>query len=377
LEERTPIIAAKISLIGTFLILVNLIVVIANGSPIILSSYSAPAVEELIGSSPSWARVAFGFRALTQEPWMIIWIITASLNFFLAILLYLRPERPQNVSLLILVFSVFSIFIGGGFFVGLILGVIGGIAGLQFRQPLRTTFAGKILRALRLDGTLFEYLKKERATEQAAFLIMLISFLSAFGSGLYVYNVNRIHSSAEEAVKILLLGDCYWDNSILYMAFINIGIGVFKWLFLTLTIFVVGKKLMAASSGDFEATIRAVAFAYAPIALQVFLPLLYFNEPYLSLNWPLTVHFIITLWIVLALIIAVKKLFDLQIKRAIGLVILSGTFYWFTTYEIVFPILNIEMPGLFFEIQPMNVVMMLISLSVILSLLFGAFSKQQ
>jgi len=301
-------------------------------------------------------------------------------NFFLAMLWYLRPERPESKSLLVLIFSILSIFTGGGFIIGLILGVIGGSIGLQPRLSFRETSIIKYSRALRFDKALFNDLKKG-TTVGVAWMIILISLLSGLGCSFYMNSLNEIRSSSDAALKILLLGDHVWNNSVLYAAFINIGIGVFKWLFLALLMFLIGTKLMVGNA-NFNAVTSMISYAYAPVALQIFLPLLHFNEPALSFDWPMAIFFITNLWMIFALIIGAEQLFELPMKKAAGMVILGGTIYWIGIYKVIFPTLksveaSFEVPGIFFEIQPISIVLILMSVSVILSVLLGVFSKQK
>jgi hypothetical protein len=372
---------SRISLIGTFLILVNSVIVAANGSPLVLLSYPVSSVDALLApNNPLWISIAFGFRGLAQGPLTLIWIVIAAGNFFLAMLWYLRPERSESKSLLVLIFSILSIFTGGGFIIGLILGVIGGSVGLQPRLSFREAFIIKYLRALRLDKALFNDLKKG-TTVGVVWMIMLISLLSGFGCSFYMNSLNEIRSSPDAALKILLLGDNIWNDSVLYAAFINIGIGVFKWLFLALIIFLIGTKLMVRNA-SFDTVMSMISYAYTPIALQIFLPLLHFNEPALSSNWPMAMFFITNLWMILALVIGTGQLFEIPMKKAVGMMILGGTIYWIGIYKVIFPILksvepSFEVPGIFFEIQPISIVLILVSVSAILSVLLGVFSKQK
>ncbi|MEM4427768.1 MAG: DUF6114 domain-containing protein [Zestosphaera sp.] len=48
------------------------------------------------------------------------------------------PGRVKTGSILVLIFSILSLFtVGGGFFIGFILGLIGGILGLTWKPPVR------------------------------------------------------------------------------------------------------------------------------------------------------------------------------------------------------------------------------------------------
>jgi hypothetical protein len=96
----------------------------------------------------------------------------------------------------------------------------------------------------------------------------------------------------------------------------------------------------------------------------------------------MAIFFITNLWMIFALIIGAGQLFELPMKKAVGMVILGGTIYWIGIYKIIFPALksvesSFEVPGIFFEIQPISVVLILMSVSVILSVLLGVFSKEK
>ena len=58
--------------------------------------------------------------------------ILAILVIIGAFLIYM-PEKETIGGILVIIFSILSIVIGGGFFIGLILGIIGGILGLTKR----------------------------------------------------------------------------------------------------------------------------------------------------------------------------------------------------------------------------------------------------
>ena len=380
MTERTSIIASRISLIGTFLILLNSIIVALNGSPLIFSSYPVSSIDDLLKpNNPLWISIVFGFRRAVQGPLTIVWIIIGAINFFIAVLWNLKQKGPNIKASTILVLSLLGIFTGGGFIIGLILSLIGACLGLQSKLPLHETFVIRYLRALRLDKAIFNNLK--RGTDMdAVWRITLVSFLSGFGCSYYVNMLNEIRLSSDKALKILLLGEQFWSNSVLFWAFINIGTGVLKWLLLTLIIFLIGTKLMAKKA-SFDAVMSMISYAYLPISLQIFLPLLHFNEPALSINWPMTVFFITNLWTIIALVIGAQQIFEITKKKALGLVMLSGTIYWIAIYKLILPAFRtiesgFQAPGIFFEIQPLNVVLFLTSVSVILSALLGVFSKK-
>lgn len=52
-----------------------------------------------------------------------------------AILLWTNPNTHVAGGILVLLFSIFSLVIGGGFIIGFILGLVGGILGIVWKPP--------------------------------------------------------------------------------------------------------------------------------------------------------------------------------------------------------------------------------------------------
>jgi len=102
-----------ISLIAGILILINglLFVGIAGIVGSIPGMDVIPGITEMIA----------GFAA--------VGLIFAIIVIIGAILIYM-PGKEIIGGILVLIFSILSIFIGGGFLIGLILGIIGGILGI-------------------------------------------------------------------------------------------------------------------------------------------------------------------------------------------------------------------------------------------------------
>lgn len=367
-------------LIGTFLILINTIIVASFNSPIIFTSHPIKSVNVLLEPNHKlWTRVSFGFREFVRGPIVMIFIALACINFILAILLYIGRQLPLTL-LTMMILSILSILTGGGFFIGTMITIVCGSIVFQRKQTNQGNLMVKILRVLMLDGKVFEDLRKQNDLTQPIYVIILVSLLSSLGTTFYAYSVHQIRSSPEMALKVLILGDFVWSNSILWSGFLNIGIAILKWLFLSTMIYLIGVKLVGCQS-SFDVVARGVSFAYAPIALQILLPALYFNEPALSFNWPMFVFFATNLWMILALIVATQKSFEISVKRAIGLLLLSGTIYWIAIYKIALSVLKLIepkfiLPGLFFVLEPLEIVASLFSFSIILSLLLGTFFKE-
>lgn len=72
-----------------------------------------------------------------------IGLIFALLVLVGSVLLYMRPQQHVIWGVVVLLFSLFSIIIGGGFIIGLILGLVGGILGVVFKPsaPMAAPYA--------------------------------------------------------------------------------------------------------------------------------------------------------------------------------------------------------------------------------------------
>jgi len=376
--EKKTTLASKLSLVAGILILINGLWIAANRAPIIFSSFPVDAVESLRGSdAPFWGRITFGLGGLVEGSLMPLWLVFAVVNLFSALMLYTKPTKHVLWGYLILVCSMLSIPIGGGFAIGLILGVFGGAMGVEWPNSPGKTFIGKLGRAARLDSKLFDMVAEEsQALKQAAIVIILVNILRGLGNALYTYNAEIIINSLSPGVpfRILLLGEVSWDLWALVGSAINlIGIALVKWLILSGLIYLVGVKI-AGKTAELDSITRVVAFAYAPICLQVFMPLILGSEPFLKFQWPLTIFFLTNIWMIIALVIGVKQSLDMPTGRTFGVVLLAGTFYWLISYMFINP--TLEIPTLQFTVEPVSSILMLVSVSGILATLLGVFSRR-
>src|SRR2546430_2749037 len=62
-------------------------------------------------------------------------LIFAILVMVGAVMLWMKPHSHVAAGVIILLFSLFSIISGGGFIIGLILGIVGGILGIVWKPP--------------------------------------------------------------------------------------------------------------------------------------------------------------------------------------------------------------------------------------------------
>jgi len=378
MKIRTPTMSAWLSFLGTLIILINVLAIASSGSSIVIPSGSFSSIDDILSSNIPWYRVAFGIKSLVEGPMIIIWLLIAVLNFSLASLMVLTSEKPKG-NLPIFILSMVLLLTGGGFVIGSVLAIIGCIMSFQWWRPIGETFMGKFLRVLRLDPTLFQLVKKSKnLLNEAVFIVILACFLSSLGMGIYLYNANLItHSAAENVVRILLFGEVFFDISIFSIPIMNISLTMIKWLILSFIIFLIGSKVAGIGEVDFSDVARVIGYAYAPLTIQVFLPLIFSNEPILSTGWPLTMMLITNFWMFLALLIAVKECFDVSLTKALGIILFGGPIYWIIVYKIMLPLMfwSSHVPGIIFDIKPIELTVMLTSLSFILSYILGTFKR--
>jgi hypothetical protein len=309
---------------------------------------------------------------------ILTWIILAVLNFALATSMVLTPEKPKG-GIFVLVLSLLLFMTGGGFIIGSVLALTGSLYLIQRRQQPENRLVIKILRALTLDSSLFREVKeKEESHHQAVLVIILVSFLTGLGSGIYAYNANKILNSVEYARRILLLGDIFFDISILNSALINISLGIIKWATFSLMIYLMGSRILEENI-KFKTISLPIAYAHVPLALQTFLPILFSNEPMLTTNWPIIILLITNLWFFLALILAVKESLNIEMSKALGIILFTGSLYWLFVYKLLLPTLfgNTPPPGIYINIQPNELVLIIISVFMLISYLLGTFKRYQ
>jgi len=107
-----------ISLIAGVLILINALLIVG--------------IAGVVGSWAAWvpeAEEAAGVVSTFFYAWAGAGLIFAILVIIGAILIYM-PGREVLGGILVLIFSILSIIIGGGFLIGLILGIVGGVLGI-------------------------------------------------------------------------------------------------------------------------------------------------------------------------------------------------------------------------------------------------------
>jgi hypothetical protein len=374
-KVQTSIVASWLSFVGALIILINILVIIASG-PIVIPSSPITSVDEILSQKKTWYRISIGIPSLVEGPIIMFWLFIAVLNVSLAASMVLTPERPKG-SPYVLILSIILLLTGGGFIIGTILAIIGCLLAFQRRKPISETFIGKLLGALKIDPKTFQLVSRnKRLLSEAAFIVMLVGFLSGLGSSIYLYNADKIlHSSTEDALNILVFGELYFDISILNIPIINIGLSIIKWLILTTIIYLVSSKVVGVET-DLSDILRATGYAYSPMLLQVFLPILLSTEPILSTSWPLTIIIITYIWLIVALIVGLKECLQTTLTNTLGIITLGCPIYWLLVNKFMLPtIFGGKIPGIFFDINPVEIPLMFISLLFVISYLLGTFKR--
>jgi len=375
--ELTPVFF--LSLVGSVLILANGLWIVVNGGPIVLSSYPVVSLTD-VRENAFWVRISFGIKGLTEGMAALIWLVFGVGMLVSAIRIGTNPRSQKKLGLPIMAFSILTIPIGGGFILGSILGFVGGALGSEWPKPFGTTFLGRMIRAARLDSKLYRTIVEDPGSMRtAAIMIMLINLLSGLGNSLYTYNLSKIKTgTASEVSTILLDGIILWSNFSILTALGFIGIALVKWLVLTLAIYIVGVKIMGSSS-SFDMIARSSAFAYVPVLLQVFMPVVFSKyDPFLSSTWPMSIFFLTNLWMIVSLVVAVRETLDVTTTKALGVVILGGTMYWLANNIFIIP--TLELPGIRLELalpQSLAVLLVLVTLAAVIAIFLGVFTRRK
>jgi hypothetical protein len=302
------------------------------------------------------------------------WLILALLNLGLVALLHFRPTRNRYyIGLFTLVLSLSSVTVGGGFVVGMILVVIGSVAAIE-NKGLGETLLGQILRAARLHSTLYENIEKRAQNlRTAAFIIVFLNILTGLGNGLYILTADKIMDpSFSGASDILLKGDVPFDSSVLGVIGTYVGLGVIKWLVLSAIVFFVTTKITGIDA-KYETLAHSVSLAYAPIALQLFMPIVFFNQPMLTGVWPLGVWILSNVWMGIALIYAIMKSLDINLGKALGITITATSVYYVLNCVIIdpsFPIMSIKLVP-----QPIAILEAILTGGILIGLALGTFTR--
>ncbi|MEM1515895.1 MAG: hypothetical protein QXH24_07630 [Candidatus Bathyarchaeia archaeon] len=359
---------AYLAMIGALLILINGLWIALKGSAIVIRSSPNLYLNET--QSTLWWRISLGVPDYVEGLRVIVWLPFAGLLLFAAVSLLIKPRASPILNSLIILCSVMTIPIGGGFIAGSILGIIGGLAGLEWSKPISETFIGRLIRSLRLDSTLFKNVSEGgKYLKQASWVLILVNLSSGLGYGIYSYNISIMNNSIEAKNAILINGKILFDISVFYYPVTYVGLAFIKWFILTMLIYAFGVKLKGSKT-EFSGIAAAIAFAYAPAMVQAFLPLVFSTQP---TQWAMSIFWVTNIWIMFALLIAIKESLEISKIESLGLLMICGGLYWIVTYKGIVP--YFQVPGVWFVIEPSSFILLLFGIGVILSTLTGIFSR--
>jgi len=359
--------------IGAILILANAIWITISG-PIIFSSYDASslAISDLKGD---WGRIVFGMPSMLGRL-TYVWLLLAIADFALAFMLSFREKNEPYVATLVLLLSVVSITMGGGFIIGMILAIVSSLGFIE-KKPLKETFIGTMLRAARLDSSVFEKLgQRADALKNAVYIIVFINIMSGLGNGLYVTSAQQIINPtfASIATNILIKGDVLPSITVGGIIISYIGLAVAKWLIFSAVLYFVLTKVVGTNT-RFESVGLAVSLAYSPILIQLFMPLVLFNQPVLTGTWPVAFFFLTNIWMGITLVLAIRKSADLSTSKALGVTFLASSLYYAINYTLIQP--NFPLQGINFIIQPVDITEFMLTIAVLLGMFWGAFARHE
>ncbi len=159
----------------------------------------------------------------------------------------------------------------------------------------------KMIRAAKLDATLYDEVEKDTEATKQAFLAVLIGALC-----------NGIGGMAIAGAKGLIIG---------------LLSGVIGWLLWSVVIFLIGVKVFKHTS-DMGKLLRCLGFAYSPYVLSILgiIPGIGF-----------IIRIVVSIWALLAFVIATRQALDCETGRAILISVLG--FIAFLIVFFLFPLL--------------------------------------
>jgi hypothetical protein len=377
-KEKTSL-SFKLSLIGSILIFINGIWIFQNGGPIILTTDSTlTTVETVNRASFFWCRISLGNKGMVEGLWTPFWLLFTIALFWCIVEIYRKPIRHKILGLPIVIFSLLGLPIGGGFLIGSLLAFIGGMLALEWPKPFADTFIGRVLRTARLDSKLITELSNDpKALWSGIKILVFTSILMGLGNAIYVLNASIIEKESVAAYDVLFLGKVNMDVIAITNAISFIGIVFLRWLILSVVFYVIIAKLKGRTV-DFSKLSCAVAFAFVPLCLQLFLPVLFPNKPYI-VHWCLAIYLLSIVWMAMVMVVLIKRMLEVATKEAVGVTIFAGVLYWFMDNLLIVSNPLISTPGVNIEFSPASssTIILFTSLAILLAILLGAFATEK
>ncbi|MCK5653709.1 MAG: YIP1 family protein [Dehalococcoidia bacterium] len=160
----------------------------------------------------------------------------------------------------------------------------------------------RMIRAAKLDVNLYEEVEADTtATRQALLVVLIYSICAGIGSGLVnVWNEN--------------VGHFFWS------LFVGLISALVFWLMWSLITYFIGTRLFRGpeTSATYGELLRTIGFSAAPGVLMIF-AFVPFVGGFIS--------FLVWVWMLVAMVIAVRQALDFTTWRAIGTVVVGGIIY--------------------------------------------------
>lgn len=160
----------------------------------------------------------------------------------------------------------------------------------------------RMIRAAKLDVNLYEEVEADKtATRQALIVVLIYSICAGIGSGLV--NV--------------------WDESVgrfFLSLFVGLVSALVFWLIWSLITYLVGTKFFKGpkTSATYGELLRTIGFAATPGVLMIFVFIPFVGG---------IISFLVWIWMLVAMVIAVRQALDFTTGRAIGTVLVGGVVY--------------------------------------------------
>ena len=160
----------------------------------------------------------------------------------------------------------------------------------------------RMIRAAKLDVKLYEEVEADKtATRQALLVVLIYSICAGIGSGIAVV----------------------WDEGVgrfFLSLFVGLIIALVFWLLWSLITYLVGTTVFKGpkTKATYSELLRTIGFAAAPGVLMIFVFIPFVGG---------VVSFLVWIWMLVAMVIAVRQALDFTTGRAIGTVVVGGIIY--------------------------------------------------
>lgn len=166
----------------------------------------------------------------------------------------------------------------------------------------QSSLVRRMVRAARLDAHLYEEVEADpRATWQALVVVLVYSVCAGIGSGL-------------GALPDITVGGFFWN------LFVGLLSALFFWLLWSLLTYIIGTTLLRGpeTSATYGELLRTLGFSATPGVLMLF-------SFFPFVGWLVTLGALV--WMLIAMVIAVRQALDFSTGRAIGTCLIGGVVY--------------------------------------------------